>query len=189
MGSALILITACKELTVASFTVSPTPAMVGDTINFQNTSENANTFDWDFGDGNGSIEENPSHIYTAEETFTIHLEVTNADGSDEASRNLLINPPPVWTTRTFMPTARWSHSISVVDGKIYVIGGSSNYGRGALSTLEVYDPATDTWSTKSDMPTARQDHPPAWLMGRSMPWAVVSLPPTQVTRISNPIRR
>ena len=158
IGAALILITACEKLPVASFTVSPPSSWIGDTIYFQNTSEGANTFDWDFGDGSGSIEENPSHIYTAEGVFTIHLEVTNADGSDEASRDLMIRykpPQPVWTFRTDMPTGRWELSTCVVDGKIYAIGGAGPVYQ-ALHTVEQYDPATNTWSTKSQMPTARQ---------------------------------
>jgi hypothetical protein len=52
-----------------------------------------------------------------------------------------------------MPTPRGALSTSVVDGIIYAIGGCTvnQYGM-ALSTVEAYDPATDTWTTKSDMP-------------------------------------
>ena len=50
--------------------------------------------------------------------------------------------------------ARWWLSTSGVAGKIYVIGGTTS-GGGSLSTVEVYDPATDTWTKKADMPTAR----------------------------------
>ena len=66
------------------------------------------------------------------------------------------------TTRTGMPTIRWSAASGVVDGKIYMIGGfeqpsetdaQSSYG---VSTIEVYDPVRDTWdTTKAPMPTAR----------------------------------
>jgi N-acetylneuraminic acid mutarotase len=59
-----------------------------------------------------------------------------------------------WTTKADMPTGRWELSTSVVDGKIYAIGGASFYQ--PLSTVEEYHPATDTWAKKSDMPTARQ---------------------------------
>ena len=62
----------------------------------------------------------------------------------------------IWTTKADMPTGRWILSTSVVDGKIYAIGGGSRYGQGALRTVEEYDPATDTWTTKSEVPTARQ---------------------------------
>jgi N-acetylneuraminic acid mutarotase len=44
----------------------------------------------------------------------------------------------------------------VVNGKIYAIGGALTYPGGPpLSTVEEYDPATDTWTRKADMPTAR----------------------------------
>ena len=158
--TALMLVSASEKsesekLSVASFTVSSASPAVGKTVNFQNTSKDANTFDWDFGDGNVSTEENPSHIYTAVDTFPIHLEVTNAYGSDEASRKIWINPPPVWTTRTDMPTGRWELSTCVVNGKIYAIGGAGPVYQ-ALHTVEEYDPATGKWTTKSQMPTARQ---------------------------------
>jgi len=60
-----------------------------------------------------------------------------------------------WTTKAPMPTARGMLSTSVVDGKIYAIGGIFYNLGNALSTVEVYDPMKDTWTTKSPMPTAR----------------------------------
>ena len=62
--------------------------------------------------------------------------------------------PDTWTTNTSMPTARYSLASSVVNGKIYAIGGIdlSNY----FTIVEEYDPATDTWTTKTSMPTARR---------------------------------
>ncbi len=61
-----------------------------------------------------------------------------------------------WTTKSDMPTARGFHSANVVDGKIYVIGGShgSTPDRNHVRTVEVYDPATDTWTQKGDTPRA-----------------------------------
>ncbi|MBM3212557.1 hypothetical protein FJZ33_10065 [Candidatus Poribacteria bacterium] len=44
---------------------------------------------------------------------------------------------------------------SVVDGKIYAIGGLSK-DFDFLSTVEVYDPKTDKWTRKADMPTPRR---------------------------------
>ncbi|MFC1604600.1 kelch repeat-containing protein [Planctomycetota bacterium] len=55
-----------------------------------------------------------------------------------------------WTQKTDMPTARWNLTTSVVDGKIYAIGGV-----GGFKKVEEYDPATDTWTEKADMPTGR----------------------------------
>ena len=59
-----------------------------------------------------------------------------------------------WEKRADMPTARDAFSTSVVNGKIYAIGGWTP-GDIAIATVEEYNPATDTWTKKADMPTAR----------------------------------
>jgi N-acetylneuraminic acid mutarotase len=63
-----------------------------------------------------------------------------------------------WTRKADMPTPRTRASASVVDGKIYVFGGASGGGSGypEMSTVEAYDPATDTWARKADMPAPRE---------------------------------
>src|ERR1035437_4174245 len=58
-----------------------------------------------------------------------------------------------WSTGPSMPTAREGHTSSVVNGKIYAIGGA--FGNG--SCVEVFDPAANSWSTGPSMPTARGD--------------------------------
>jgi len=65
-----------------------------------------------------------------------------------------------WTEKSEMPTARQGLSTSVVNGKIYAIGGGARYGVAVttFSTVEEYDPVTDTWTTKSPMPTSRGWH-------------------------------
>lgn len=52
-----------------------------------------------------------------------------------------------------MPTARNQISVTVLNGILYVAGGTgaSDY----LATVEAYDPATDSWATVASMPTAR----------------------------------
>jgi len=59
-----------------------------------------------------------------------------------------------WTRKADMPTARNALSISVVDGRIYAIGGAEGISA-PIHTVEEYNPATDTWTNKTDMPTAR----------------------------------
>jgi len=62
-----------------------------------------------------------------------------------------------WTKKSEMPTARGWHSANVLDGNIYVIGGSSAapYGGTAILAVEVYEPATDSWTQKGDIPARR----------------------------------
>jgi RNA polymerase sigma factor (sigma-70 family) len=59
-----------------------------------------------------------------------------------------------WTKKADMPTARTWLSASVVNGKIYAIGGCVGVSI-HTSLVEEYDPATNTWTQKADMPTVR----------------------------------
>ncbi|RLE19544.1 MAG: hypothetical protein DRJ65_20135 [Acidobacteria bacterium] len=59
-----------------------------------------------------------------------------------------------WDTAPDMPTARCNLSASVVDGMIYVAGGSSEDQ--VSSAFEVYDPSSDNWVVAADLPTARE---------------------------------
>lgn len=43
------------------------------TVNFNNTSFNASSYTWDFGDGNNSTQSNPSNTYLANGTYTVEL--------------------------------------------------------------------------------------------------------------------
>jgi N-acetylneuraminic acid mutarotase len=60
-----------------------------------------------------------------------------------------------WTTKTDMPIARLGHSAELVDGKIYVFGGTEDINFVSLNSVNVYDPFTDIWSTRTSIPTAR----------------------------------
>ena len=59
-----------------------------------------------------------------------------------------------WTKKADMPTARAWLSASVVNGKIYAIGGCVAVNT-HTSVVEEYDLATNTWTQKADMPTVR----------------------------------
>ena len=48
-----------------------------------------------------------------------------------------------WAQKADMPTARWAHSASVVDRKIYVIGGTKTDELVGLNAVEEYDPSVD----------------------------------------------
>jgi N-acetylneuraminic acid mutarotase len=61
-----------------------------------------------------------------------------------------------WKRKADIPTARGGQSSSVVDGKIYVIGGNTSEPNPQLvMSVEVYDPITDSWTQKADIPTGR----------------------------------
>ena len=72
-----------------------------------------------------------------------------------------------WTTKADMPTARFVLAACVVDGRIYVSGGSPVWNSDiCLPTVEVYDPATDTWTQASDMPRSRISHTATVVAGK-----------------------
>lgn len=47
---------------------------------FENTSVNATSYEWDFGDGNISMDENPTHTYATANTYTVKLVAKNDGG-------------------------------------------------------------------------------------------------------------
>ena len=59
-----------------------------------------------------------------------------------------------WQRVSEMPTPRANPMSTVVDGRIYVLGGySGNFN--TLDIVEVYDPKNDTWEQKQEMPSTR----------------------------------
>lgn len=51
---------------------------------------------WDFGDGNSSTQQNPTHTYTSSGTYTVTLIVTNTLGADTSTQSItvaLLDPP------------------------------------------------------------------------------------------------
>ncbi len=70
------------------------------TVKFTNTSSNATTYKWDFGDGTTSTDKDPSHEYTKAGSYTVKLTVsggTCANGSDDEIKTsyIVINGDPV----------------------------------------------------------------------------------------------
>ena len=76
------------EGVIADFTASAIAVCAGQAIDFTNTSSGSPaSFAWDFGDGNTSTVENPSHTYTDAGNYTVSLRVTGSCGSDEIVRD------------------------------------------------------------------------------------------------------
>jgi N-acetylneuraminic acid mutarotase len=60
-----------------------------------------------------------------------------------------------WERKSNIPTPVAYAASDVVDGKIYVIGGSPFGFTSAYRSVYEYNPVTDIWNRKTDMPTAR----------------------------------
>jgi len=69
---------------VAGFTTNPSP-ITGDaplTVQFTDTSIDATTWSWDFGDGGSANEQNPTHTFMAPGTYTVILTAINVTSAD-----------------------------------------------------------------------------------------------------------
>jgi len=72
----------------------------------------------------------------------------------------------IWTTKAPMPTRRLGLSTSVVNGKIYAIGGGYSIEGPHSRIVEEYNPVADTWTRKADMPTGRIGHAASVVNGK-----------------------
>ncbi len=74
----------------ASFTSS----INGVQVDFTNTTINGDTYSWDFGDGDNSTEENPSHTYNTDGDYVVELTATNECGSVTSTQTITIITAP-----------------------------------------------------------------------------------------------
>jgi PKD repeat protein len=65
-------------------------SITGNTVDFNNTSNNATSYLWNFGDNNFSTNENPNHTYTAAGNYSVTLIIDYCGLSDTVSQNIFI---------------------------------------------------------------------------------------------------
>jgi len=72
---------------VANFSATPTSGDAPLSVAFTDASTGSPTsWDWDFGDGGASTDQNPTHVYNSAGTYDVTLIVANADGADTLTR-------------------------------------------------------------------------------------------------------
>ena len=76
-----------------------------------------------------------------------------------------------WARAESMNHERSGAAISVVDRKIYVMGGTGwpqipNHPGPFLSSIEVYDPKTNRWTEKAEMPAPKSGHTASVINGK-----------------------
>ena len=78
-------------------------------VTFNNTSNNATSYLWDFGDGNTSTDQNPVHTYTTSGEYTVTLTSTNPNcGNNQKSETINVTISTLGLT-----------DVDVLDFKIY----------------------------------------------------------------------
>jgi PKD repeat protein len=90
-GGSDVFVTKLNAL-LANFTANRTTGVFPLSVQFTDTSEGTfSSWLWDFGDGNSSTAQNPSHIYAMPGSYTVSLRVTGYGGTDTLTRNAYIN--------------------------------------------------------------------------------------------------
>lgn len=134
---------------VAEFSATPTTVSCPQVVQFTDQStEIAQTWAWDFGDGNTSTQQNPTHIYYAAGTYDVQLIVTNTLGADTIIKNNYI------TVNSFQVTASSTPSQICTDSTVELSATvtNSNAVSGYNLTPVTYAPVvfTGTLVTLSD---------------------------------------
>ncbi len=112
----------------------------------------------------GSMQ-HPRAYHTA--TLLSGGKVLVAGGADSASAELFDPASGTFTAAGSMTTGRLEHTATLLaDGSVLLAGGfDSRSTRNALSTAEIFDPATGSFAPTGSMQTARQFHTAALLPG------------------------
>jgi agmatine deiminase len=78
----------------SDFAVDSTAGPAPLTARFSDLSSGGpSVWEWDFGDGESSLEQNPQHTYSADGTYTVSLRSRSASGSDTLTRTDYIRVP------------------------------------------------------------------------------------------------
>ncbi len=82
-----VLLAMGDSLPVADFVGNPTSGCAPLTVDFTDQSEgDIIAWDWDFGDGGTSTDQNPTHVYQNAGNYTVSLMVTAAEGTDTETK-------------------------------------------------------------------------------------------------------
>jgi PKD repeat protein len=96
-------------LPAAGFRGTPVSGTVPLTVQFNDTSTGSPiAWNWSFGDGNTSAEQNVSFTYTAAGTYTVSLNATNAGGSNTTTKPAYIHVFPNDGNYTLVLNAGWN---------------------------------------------------------------------------------
>lgn len=96
MVATLPVIFSCKRLPEPDFSFTPTEnPEAGDTISFINQSVDADSYEWQFGDGSSSNLADPLYIYDQAGIYEVTLTAENEAGSQAKTQSITINEPTI----------------------------------------------------------------------------------------------
>jgi trimeric autotransporter adhesin len=132
-----ITVSAQPILPVANFSSNVTSGYVPLTIQFNENSEYATSWNWDFGDVSNSSDQNPIHIFTVPGNYTVNLTVSNANGTNSKFENITVLLAPVYPLANFSSNVTSGFaplSVHFNDGSENAASWHWDFGDGANST-------------------------------------------------------
>ncbi len=115
------------------FNASP---WVGDPVTFTQSSLDATSWLWDFGDGGTSTTANPTHTFLSGGQKTITLTVSNRNGSNSATATIQPRPRPTAAFSVSNLTPRAGQLVTFTDLSVNAASWLWNFGDGTTSILQ-----------------------------------------------------
>jgi YVTN family beta-propeller protein len=84
-------------LPVANFSSNITSGYAPISVQFTNLSKHSTEWNWDFGDGNNSTEQNPVHTYSTAGSYNVTLKAINVNITDSKSATITVLALPVFS--------------------------------------------------------------------------------------------
>lgn len=114
-ANAAFTLVSTSPLPVSAFTVNKDTLNINGTTQFvfTNNSTNANTYSWNFGDGNTSNLQNPSYMYTAAGNYNVSLYAINSVCGDSSKFNYMVHAVNTPTLQSVLAYQNVDNSIKV----------------------------------------------------------------------------
>ena len=131
----------------ANFTGDTLACRTGKTLNFLNLSDNYKSSQWYFGDGNGSVLNNPSNTYNSYGKFNVKLVVTSCfkNKKDSITRVQYVKIDSTYDicNAVLLPKLGTDSAIRC-QGFVYDDGGEGNYGALKVVNFKLKIPGADS---------------------------------------------
>lgn len=125
-----IFLVSCELSPVASFYVDTFEPVVGQEVHFTNSSDNAESFEWDFGDNTFTDEPSPVHVYTGTGTYEVTLTAVSRTGiEDKAYATITVKIP----TLLEVEVLEYYQEYPVDDASILIFPTLADWEDGSIS--------------------------------------------------------
>lgn len=134
-----IVLSSCSKKPTAKFSVAPTEPLIQEEVTFTNSSTNAVSYSWDFGDGTSSDEKSPKKSYDKEGSYTVTLTAYSKGNKsqDKSSQTVIVgHPTALFTGELNGNEVKYYAGVSDVTS---MYGVSASFGSGTYTAT--YDAA------------------------------------------------